>query len=218
MNTTLFYFHDPMCSWCWGFRPVWLKLQSSLPESVNNVETVLGGLAPDSDQAMPMAMRAMLQNTWKKIQNELGTEFNFDYWDKNTPRRSTYPACRALIAAEQQGASTQMLFAIQKAYYLRALNPSDEPVLKQIAKESGLNEEQFNQDLNSQKTQHILEQQIQLARDWLVPGYPYLILQKEDPSADKKNQYKRYPITLNYHDHQAMLERIQNVMAGLSRG
>ena len=207
-----------MCSWCWGFRPVWLKLQSSLPKSIK-VGTILGGLAPDSDKAMPMAMRAMLQNTWKKIQDELGTEFNFDYWEKNTPRRSTYPACRALLAAGQQGASTQMLFAIQKAYYTRALNPSDDLVLKQLAKELDLDEKQFNLDLNSQKTQHILDQQIQLARDWLVPGYPSLILQKELRSSDKKDiQYKRYPITLNYHDHFAMLERIQNVMAGLSRG
>jgi len=218
MDTTLFYFHDPMCSWCWGFRPAWLKLLSSLPESVN-VEYVLGGLAPDSDQAMPMAMRAMLQNTWQKIHNELGTEFNFDYWEKNTPRRSTYPACRALIAAEQQASYIQMLLAIQRAYYLQAMNPSDDAVLKQLASELSLDEKQFSQDINSPKTQKILEQQVQLARDWLVPGYPSLILQKECPSADKNDlQYKRYPITLNYHDYQAMLERIQNVMAGLSKG
>ena len=166
MNTTLFYFHDPMCSWCWGFRPVWRELQNSLPETIQ-VEYVLGGLAADNDQAMPMAMRAMLQNTWKKIQNELGTEFNFDFWEKNTPRRSTYPACRALIAAEQQDAATPMLLAIQEAYYLRAMNPSDNEVLKQLAQELSLDGKRFNQDLNSQKTQHILEQQIQLARDWL---------------------------------------------------
>jgi len=207
-----------MCSWCWGFRPVWLKLQSSLPESIK-VEYVLGGLAPDSDKAMPMSMRAMLQNTWQKIQNELGTEFNFDYWEKNTPRRSTYPACRALIAAEQQASYIHMLLAIQRAYYLRAMNPSDDVVLKQLANELSLDEKQFSQDLNSPKTQKILEQQVQLARDWLVPGYPSLILQKKLPPSNKKDiQYKRYPITLNYHDHQAMLERIQNVMAGLSRG
>ncbi|MFT6977114.1 MAG: putative protein-disulfide isomerase, partial [Shewanella psychromarinicola] len=22
-NTTLYYVHDPMCSWCWGYRPTW---------------------------------------------------------------------------------------------------------------------------------------------------------------------------------------------------
>ena len=218
MDTTLFYFHDPMCSWCWGFRPVWLKLESNLPASVN-VKYVLGGLAPDSDKAMPIAMRTMLQNTWEKIRNELNTEFNFDYWEKNIPRRSTYPACRALIAAEQQEASTQMLHAIQRAYYLRAINPSDDDVLKQLASELCLDEKQFSQDLNSQKTQKLLEQQIQLANDWLVTGYPSLILQKKCPSADKNDaQYKRYPITMNYHDHHNMLKRIQNVIAGLSRG
>lgn len=216
--TTLYYFHDPMCSWCWGFRPTWLKLQNSLPETVA-VEYVLGGLAPDNDQAMPIRMQAMLKNTWQRIHDELGTEFNFDFWDNNTPRRSTYPACRAVIAANQQGKEQEMIHAIQQAYYLRALNPSDDAVLKQLAAELHLDETRFSHDLNSDESQQSLDRQTKLTKSWMIPGFPSLVLQCQTQLPEKTSaQKKQYPITLNYHSHQAMLERINNVMAGLTKG
>ena len=31
-----------------------------------------------------------------------GVRFNFDFWTHCTPKRSTYPACRAVIAARAQ--------------------------------------------------------------------------------------------------------------------
>ena len=54
MQAILYYLHDPMCSWCWGYRPTWLKLKAALPHYVQ-VEYLLGGLAPDNDEPMPVA-------------------------------------------------------------------------------------------------------------------------------------------------------------------
>ncbi|MGB5741033.1 MAG: DsbA family protein, partial [Sedimenticolaceae bacterium] len=90
----LIYIHDPMCSWCWGFRPTFEQLCASLPRHVA-VRRLLGGLAPDSDQPMPADMQMRLQQTWRRIQQRIpGTRFNFDFWRVCDPRRSTWPACR----------------------------------------------------------------------------------------------------------------------------
>ena len=126
----LYYVHDPMCSWCWGFRPVWLELKQTLPEELQLLSLV-GGLAADCDEPMPQALRDKLQATWRRIQQVIpGTGFNFDFWRDNTPRRSTYPACRAVIAArELADKADQMTHAIQQAYYLQARNPSDQETL-----------------------------------------------------------------------------------------
>ena len=123
-TATLFYGHDPMCSWCWGHRPQWQQLQASLPDSVA-VKNVGGGLAPDSDELMPLAQQQAIAGYWEKSEALRGTQFNHDYWQKNSPRRSTYPACRAVIAARWQNAEERMIVAIQEAYYLNAKNPSD---------------------------------------------------------------------------------------------
>ena len=98
----LYYFHDPMCSWCWGFRPAWLQVIDAVSERVE-IRYVLGGLAPDTDKPMPPSMQAHLQQTWRRIQQDIpGTQFNFDFWTRCSPSRSTYPACRAIIATRMQ--------------------------------------------------------------------------------------------------------------------
>lgn len=113
----LYYVHDPMCSWCWAFRPVWKELQTLLPPDLR-VTYLLGGLAPDSQLSMSLDMQRQIQGHWQRIQQSVpGTPFNFEFWDKCQPRRSTYPACRAVIAATYQDQSLQdpMILAIQQA-------------------------------------------------------------------------------------------------------
>ena len=82
---TLYYYHDPMCSWCWGYRPTLQKLFSSLPEGVTRTN-IVGGLAPDSDQPMPEAQRAAIAGYWRRIEDMLGAEFNHDFWTRCEPR------------------------------------------------------------------------------------------------------------------------------------
>ena len=31
-DAVLVYVHDPMCSWCYGFRPTWVGLRAILPQ------------------------------------------------------------------------------------------------------------------------------------------------------------------------------------------
>ena len=192
-----------MCSWCWGYRPVWDELQQQLPVSIS-VEYVAGGLAPDSDQAMPMEMQNTIQRHWHNIKAKLGTEFNFDFWRDNTPRRSTYMACRAVIAAKSQGFEKEMLEAIQRGYYLRAMNPSDIEVLNQLAGElcvsiPELDLARFSADLLAIDTQKEFERQLQLARDLTVQGFPSLVL-------DVKGL--RHSIAIDYSDYQNTLAEI----------
>ena len=148
----LYYVHDPMCSWCWGFRPAWDALKQALPSNIE-VVNVTGGLAKDSDVAMSLQLQEAIQGWWKDIESQLGTEFNHDFWVLNTPRRSTFMSCRATIAASYQGAEDGMVDAIQRAYYLRALNPSDIAVLAQLAAELSLDAVRFEADLLSDATE-----------------------------------------------------------------
>ncbi|MCW8882871.1 MAG: DsbA family protein, partial [Sedimenticola sp.] len=135
------------------------QIVSALPANVT-LTTLLGGLAADSDEPMPEAMSSFLQATWLKIMERVpGTEFNFDFWTQCRPRRATYPACRAVIAARQQGIKYEsaMIKAIQQAYYLRAMNPSDDVTLVKLANELGLDARQFSDALNALGTQRELE-------------------------------------------------------------
>ncbi len=205
MITTLYYVHDPMCSWCWAFRPVWENVQTRLPTELP-VKYVLGGLAPDSQDPMPDDMQSYLQQTWRNIQNSVpGTQFNFDFWTNNTPRRSTYPACRAVISAANQNPEFEvpMTLSIQEAYYLNAINPSDDDNLIQLAVQLGLDSKQFMHDLNSEHTQHALMEDIALHQQLGAQGFPSLILVHEN---------RAYSIPVSYTDAAQQYTRILSAL------
>jgi len=201
----LYFVHDPMCSWSWAFRPALTELLSRLPANMSH-SRLLGGLAPDSDQPMTDALRETLQATWRQIQVKVPTtRFNFDFWTHNTPRRSTYPACRAVIAARSLDTAKDeaMTFAIQQAYYLQARNPSDDSTLIELAGEIGLEREKFKEILIRPNTQRQLLSEIEQASRMGVHSFPSLVLQ------DGQNQW---PVAVDYLSAGAMLESIHLIL------
>jgi putative protein-disulfide isomerase len=202
MANRLFYAHDPMCSWCWGFRPVWEQLRAKLPAGIA-VTPLLGGLAPDNDHPMPESTRVHLQDTWRHIEQRIpGTRFNFAFWTECQPRRSTYPACRAVIAAGAQdpGREDLMVQAIQQAYYLHARNPSETDTLIELAGEIGLDRERFAADLASDATEDRLQEEIGLCRRLGMTGFPALVLDIDGSC---------WPLPVDYTDPSPMLTLIE---------
>lgn len=178
----LYYIHDPMCSWCWGFRRSWDLIQKQLPAHIK-IKWVLGGLAPDSSELMPLDLQNKIKGHWQRIQKLIpGVEFNYHFWTQCQPRRSTYPACRGVLAAKKQDAAFMLAMndSIQKAYYLHAKNPSDDHVLIELAKELGLDEKQFSIDLQSSSVEKQLRNEIKLYHDLAslagISGFPSLVL------------------------------------------
>ena len=181
MLLKLYYFHDPMCSWCWAFRPLWNGIVADIPDNVD-CQRILGGLAPDTDQTMSTEMQTKLKGVWQKIQQTVpGTQFNFEFWERCTPRRSTYAACRAVIAAKRQDPRYEeiMILAIQQAYYLEARNPADINTLIELANEIGLDRALFSSDMKSPVIHQALLNEIEFTHRLDVKGFPTLLLERE---------------------------------------
>ena len=191
-----------MCSWCWAYRPTLLQLRENLPEEIR-WQNVLGGLAPDNDQPMPEQTRLMVQGHWKTIQSSVGTEFNFDFWTQCQPRRDTYKACRAVIAASWQQSEEEMIEAIQRAYYLRAMNPSEPETLADLAAELGLDRSLFVEGFCSPQTEAEFRRQLLLRAKLNVRSFPSLVLELGSVCT---------PIAHDYLDFSISLTEIQNAL------
>ncbi len=201
MDKVLYYVHDPMCSWCWAFNKTWADIQAQLP-AIIDVRYVMGGLAPDSDQPMPEKLKEIISSGWYRIQERVpGTQFNHDYWTVCQPRRSTYPASRAILAAKQLDNASEkpMLLAIQQAYYLQAKNPSDDDVLIDCAKSLGLNGSAFAELLNSPAIRQQLLAEIKFARSMGVNSFPSLVL-------EQAGDYK--VLNYDYNDPRVFLSQV----------
>ena len=206
MKPILYYVHDPMCSWCWGFSSVLNDLLSNLPKEVE-VQRLLGGLAVDSLSTMPESMQQQIKSNWSRIEDSIpGVRFNFDFWSKCTPRRSTYQACRAVIAARIQGTENdiKMTQAIQQAYYQQARNPSNNTTLIELANEIGLSAPNFEKDLISEETDEKLKQEINQAREIYAESFPNLVL---------KTEAGFFSIPIDYNNSGNMLKIIHNILS-----
>jgi len=191
LSAALYYVADPMCSWCWGFAPELEAVRSALPPEVE-LRVLLGGLAPDDASPMDAETRRYVQSAWDEVEARTGARFNRDFWTRCAPRRSTYPACRAVLAAgAQDGDAAEgwaagprargMFEAIQRAYYLEARNPSDRELLCELAGEiSGLDPARFGRDLDSEDTEARLQRGFALRRSFGVRSFPSLVLVRGD--------------------------------------
>ena len=209
MTLTIYYVVDPMCSWCWGFAPVWREFVPEIPESATVVD-LMGGLAPDNEAPMDSAMRQYVQDAWGAVKARTGAEFNFEFWNKCEPKRSTYPACRAVIAAGEQasGARSLMYDAIQRAYFLEARNPSDAEALECVAGEIGLDRKQFSEDLGSDHINRIFQLELESVAKLGVSGFPTIVVKRESPG-----EPARYDLlTAGFSDIDVLRDRLSRLL------
>ena len=180
-------------------------LQKKLPDFIR-IKKIIGGLAPDTTQPMPVELQQNIQQTWRRIEQTVPNMlFNYDFWIINIPIRSTYPACRAILAARQQGADFEdkMIGAIQTAYYQKAKNPSLTSTLLQCALEVGLAEDKFANDLTRVEIEEELQNEIGTARSLSVISYPSLLLEHAG---------RLFPVSVDYLDHETMIRQIASIL------
>ena len=162
----------------------------------------MGGLAPDSNEPMTDEMREYIQMNWRKIEHSIpGTKFNYDFWSNCSPRRSTFPACRAVIAVRKQNLSLeeQMINSIQQAYYMDAKNPSDDSTLIDLASKLDIDIEQFKKTLNDNETQSLLLKDISIAKQLGAQGFPSLFY---------KDSKEIRPVQIDYNNPRLILDQI----------
>jgi putative protein-disulfide isomerase len=202
----LYYVVDPMCSWCYGFSPEFDKIAESLSEDIELLY-IMGGLAPDSDEPMSESTKQYIRHHWETVASNTGTKFNYDFWSRGEPKRSTYPACRAVIAAGFQGEENKpkMLKAIQKAYYQQARNPSENQTLIEVAAEIGLDQDLFTNDLTSPGVEQLLHEDFRFKNLLGVQGFPTVVLADGD---------KYFALTIGYTKAEVVLQRLQMVVNG----
>jgi putative protein-disulfide isomerase len=170
------------------------------------VHRVVGGLAPDSDEPMAPDMRLKLKGIWQLIQERVpGTRFNFAFWEDCTPRRSTYNACRAVLAVARLSPSHEdlMIHAIQQAYFLDARNPSDIGTLVDLAVAMGLDRALFAAEISGAAVQALLHEEITFARNAPINGFPSLVV---------RTPLGLHPVNLDYRDAASMRRQIETIL------
>ena len=175
----LWYFADPMCSWCWGFSPVIETLRDDYRARMK-IALVLGGLRHET-APMTAAQREDILHHWRAVQARTGQPFRFDGALPQGFVYDTEPACRAVVTIG--GIDPARIFplfkAIQSAFYAGGRDVTQAGVLADLAAELGVDARTFLRDFDSDAARARTQAHFRQARQAGVRGFPTLIVQQD---------------------------------------
>lgn len=175
----LWYFADPMCSWCWGFSPVIEAVRSQYHDRMK-IALVLGGLRHET-APMVAAQRDEILHHWHAVHERTGQPFHFDGALPDGFIYDTEPACRAVVTAS--GIDPAQIFAvfkaIQSAFYAEGRDVTRADVLADLTAALGIDVSRFLQTFDSDDARARTQAHFRQARIAGVKGFPTLILQQD---------------------------------------
>ena len=184
---------DPMCSWCWGFEPVIKTLQKKIDPKIK-FSLLLGGLRSQGDQAWTNEFKDFLQEHWKQVEAKTGQKFNTQILEKKTFEYNTEPACRALVTLREIDATKQFLFlnALQEAFYLRAVDITNEKELSILVQDFGVDEGEFLSLFRSDKMIEKTQADVYKSRSMGANVFPSVVIIDEEGHLCVVKGYRDY--------------------------
>jgi putative protein-disulfide isomerase len=192
MNARLLYVMDPMCSWCWGFAPVFDALAAQAREAGVALHLVAGGLRPGTAQPLDDATRSYILKHWHAVAERTGQAFRFD--DALPPGfvYDTEPACRALVTVRSLAPQQvwPLVQAIQQAFYVEGRDVTRPAVLVELAEQVGVPRQAFAEAFDSGALRQATAADFRWAGDLGIAGFPTLLAERNGQLAMLTNGYQ----------------------------
>ena len=172
----LWYFADPMCSWCWGFAPVIGAIKEAYADQVK-VALLLGGLRPGTTEPMTAALREEILHHWHQVHRRTGQPFAFEEAMPGGFVYDTEPPSRAVVAvAEINPEQTFPYFnSVQAAFYAHRQDVTQIQVLAALAEVHHIAAPQFLERFHSDAVRARTRRHFEQTQQAGVRGFPTLL-------------------------------------------
>lgn len=176
-SPVLWYFADPMCSWCWGFSSVIETLREAYRERLK-IALMLGGLRPGTTEPMTPQQRDDILHHWRDVQAMTGQAFSFEGALPAGFVYDTEPASRAVVTvgAIDPAATFAYFKSVQQAFYVAQRDVTQAGVLSALAVASGIDAGDFAARFGSDEMRRRTQQHFLHTRQAGVRGFPALIV------------------------------------------
>jgi protein-disulfide isomerase-like protein with CxxC motif len=152
---TVSYHTDPGCPWSWGAEPAVRKLMTEFGDGLA-WRWVMAGLARDlapgesPAASLPPEIRAERMEEWLCVSEKTGAPLDPLLW-RDGPLRTTYPACMAVKAAQEQAADGGYAYLrrLREAIMCERRKLDGAEALTEEARAAGLDVERFRLSLRS---------------------------------------------------------------------
>jgi putative protein-disulfide isomerase len=172
----LVYVADPMCSWCWGFSPVIDAIRARFGERLP-IRLILGGLRPGTTEPMHERAKRTTREHWEHVHEASGQPFDFAFFEREGFVYDTEPSSRAVVVARRggMGLGLDYLKAAQRAFYAENRDVTQAAVLGEIAREVGLDPQDFLEAFGSEDARQETWTDFAIAQRAGIRGFPTLL-------------------------------------------
>lgn len=176
----LWYFADPMCSWCWGFAPVISAINETYRDRIA-LALVMGGLRPGTVEPVTPEFRAEIRHHWEEVQRRTGQPFRFEDALPDGFVYDTEPACRAVVTMEELAPEAKFAYfkSVQAAFYAEGRDVTQPATLASLAVAHGLEEQRFREHFDAEYIKRKTFQHFEQTQEAGIRGFPTVVLQDE---------------------------------------
>ncbi|OGI52720.1 MAG: protein-disulfide isomerase [Candidatus Muproteobacteria bacterium RIFCSPHIGHO2_12_FULL_60_33] len=189
----LWYFADPMCSWCWGFAPVISAIKEAYSDRVK-IALMLGGLRPGTTEPMTPKSREEILHHWQDVHRMTGQPFAFEGAMPEGFVYDTEPPSRAVIAVADINPEAIFPYfkSVQEAFYARGQNVTQPDTLAALAEHHNIESAVFLDRFRSDDIRKKTQTHFQIARQSGVRGFPTVVLQNGTTGALLTHGYRPF--------------------------
>ena len=145
-------YEDPACSWCWAFQPVSTIFEYEFRDLVG-IRHAMAGL-----RDRPPADAEFFAEQCRKAGEVFEMPFDRGIWKKRL-LRSTFPACRAVVAASliDPGSGFRLLRRLREAFHVEQVLIDDAETILRLAIEVGIDVEALGESIASGRVDALFE-------------------------------------------------------------
>jgi len=175
----LWYFADPMCSWCWGFAPVIAEIKHRFADRLR-ISLNLGGLRPGTTTPIGEQLREEILQHWREVHQLTGQPFRFENALPEGFIYDTEPASRAVLTMGRLQPENTLAYvaAIQAAFYTEGRDVTRAEVLGDLARAFVVDTAEFDTLFGSDILRAQTWEHFKRSRQAGVQGFPTLIWQR----------------------------------------
>lgn len=169
----IYVFIDPLCPECWALEPALKKLLIEFGDKISIRHVLTGRLT-----SLNISKKAPseIAKVWERTASRSGMSCDGDVWFED-PISKPSTASVAVKAAELQGkkAGLRFLRKLQEVLFLEKQNITKKEILINIARNAGLDVEEFKKDLISEAACKAFQCDLKITREMDVDESPTLV-------------------------------------------
>jgi len=201
----LIYIGDPMCSWCWGFSPVWQEIRKQFQDHLA-FSVMVGGLRSGISEVLNEELKQYIRGHWTEVNQMTGQPFSFDFFNRDNFIYNTEPACRAIVTIRNLKPNLVFSYfeSLHYSFYVENHDITTTAVLASNGEKIGVANETFQPMFNSQKIIDETSSDFETVKKMGVFGFPSLVLKEDE---------KIIPVSRGYQTLDALSSRLKELLA-----